>query len=157
MMTRGTASRSGQALTELLLGLVGIMVLMMALELIASVVYTDFITIYSAREEVGEWLVEESSGTSSGSSTYDWDSVEELFSDALNPSGETYEWLDSYPGDRDNQFDFLSDGESPLEDLVGTEQSSSTDITSELMQKILGRTEVTVDNAVYMPPWEDLL
>lgn len=157
MMTVGTTSKKGQALIELLLGLVGIMVLMMGIELIASIVYNDFITIYSAREEVAEWLVDASAGTSGGSSTYDWDSVEELFTDALNPSGELYDWMDTYPGDRDNQFDFVSDGESPLEDLVGSERSSSTYITSELLQKVLGRSSVSVDNAVYMPPWKDLL
>jgi hypothetical protein len=156
MMIAGR-SREGQALIEFLLGLVAIMILVLGINLIAGTVYNDFITIYSAREEVADSLVSESAGTSGGSSTYDFSTLKQEFTDALNPSGTLESKLDEYPGDRENQFDFLWEGDDPLEDLVGSQITSTTPITSPFFQKILGRNSVVIQNAIYMPPWHDLM
>ncbi|WP_372797887.1 hypothetical protein [Pontiella sp.] len=153
---RTANSRSGQALIEFMLGLVGIMVLVLGINLIAGIVDNDFTTILSAREAVADSLINQSSGSAGGSSTYDFDSLEDQFIEALNPSSELKSWLEAYPGDRENQFEFLWEGDNPLQDLVGSEISSSTPVTSPLFQKVIGRTAVTINNAAYMPPWEDL-
>lgn len=150
-------SKNGQAMVEMLLGLVAIMVLLLGIDLIANIVYYDFTTIYSAREEVADSLIAESAGTSGGSSSYDFDAVRGDFMDAVNPSGGLLSQLKLFPGDRENQFDFMWDGSNPLEDLVGAEKGSSTPVTSPLMRKIVGRSSLSINNAVYMPPWEDLM
>lgn len=143
-------------MVELLLGLVSIMVLLLGIELIARIVYYDFITIYSAREEVAADLMAQSTGTS-GTSTYDWDTVDQLFEDALNNNNTLQSKLDEYPGDRENAFDFLWDGDNPLQEMIGSERASSTPVTSPVLQDLIGRSSVNIENAIYMPPWEDLL
>jgi hypothetical protein len=101
--------------------------------------------------------VAKSAGTSGGASTYEFSSLKQDFTDALNPNGTLKSQLDAYPGGRENQLDFVWDGENPLEELVGATISSSTPVTSTMMQKIVGGSSVSINNAVYMPPWEDLL
>lgn len=150
-------SKEGQAMIEFMLGLVAIMVLLLGIDLIANVVHYDFLTIYSAREEVADDLLDKSAGTSGGSSTYDFDSLKNQFKDALNPTGDLKDQLALFPGDRENQLDFLWEGSNPLQDLVGAEKGSSTPVSSPLMRKVVGRSSISIHNAVYMPPWEDLL
>lgn len=149
--------RKGQAMIEMLLGLVGIMVLILGIDLIANIVYYDFTTIYSAREEVADNLMAYSAGTSGGSSTYNFDAVDDDFEQALNPGGDLEGELSAYPGGRENAFEFLWTGENPLSELAGSEKASSTPITSTWMQRVTGRSSVSIQNAIYMPPWEDLL
>lgn len=150
-------SRSGQAMIEFMLGLLAIMLLVLAIDLIANIVYFDFTTIYSAREEVADNLMAFSAGTSGGSSSYDFETIEELFKESMNPNGDLKNQLEAYPGDRVNQFDFLWEGNNPLQDMVGAEKGSTTPITSPLIQKVLGRSSVSINNAIYMPPWNDLM
>lgn len=154
---RKRTSSEGQAMIEFLLGLVAIMILVLGINQIATIVYYDFTTIYSAREEVADNLMDQVAGSSGGSSEYEFDSLQEQFSTALNPNDDLHSQLDYYPGERNNQFDFLWGTSNPLQDLVGAEKGSSSPVTSSLMQTILGKNSITINNAVYMPPWEDLL
>ena len=144
-------------MVEFMLGLVSVMVLILGINQIASIVYYDFITIYSAREEVADALINQSAGTATGSSVYDFSSLEEEFKTALNNNGDLQSKLDEYPTDRSNQFEFLWTGDDPLEDLTGSQKASTIPVTSSLFQKVIGRGSITIDNGVYMPPWEDLL
>lgn len=141
---------------EFLLGLVAIVILMLGINLIASIVHFDFLTIYSAREEVADKLMDQVAGSAGSSSEYDFGSLQEQFSTALN-SGEMNSQLDAYPGERNNQFSFIWENSNPLQDVIGAEKSSSSPVTSSLMQKVLGRTTININNGAYMPPWEDLL
>lgn len=156
MMKSNGASKNGQAMIEFLLGLVAIMMLLLGVNLIATIVYYDFTTIYSAREDVADRLIARSAATSGGSSAYDFGTLDEQFQVALD-SDALKGQLDEYPADRENQFDFVWGESNPLQDMVGSERGSSSPITSPLMQKVLGRSSITINNAVYMPPWEDLL
>lgn len=142
---------------EFLLGLVAIMILLLGINQIATIVYYDFTTIYSAREEVADNLMDQVAGSAGASSDYDFGSLSEQFSTALNPSDDLSSQLDAYPGERDNQFSFVWGESDPLQDMVGAEKGSSSPVTSTLMQKVLGRTAININNAVYMPPWENLL
>lgn len=142
---------------EFLLGLVAILILLLGINQIATIVYYDFTTIYSAREEVADNLMDQVAGSAGASPDYDFGSLNEQFSTALNPNDDLHSQLDAYPGDRGSQFSFLWGGSNPLQDLVGAEKGSSSPVTSTLMQRILGRSAININNAVYMPPWEDLL
>jgi len=141
---------------EFLLGLVAIVILMLGINQIAAIVHFDFTTIYSAREEVAEKLMDQVAGSAGSSSEYDFGSLQERFSTALN-SDEMNSQLNAYPGNRNNQFSFAWENSNPLQDMIGAQKGSSSPVTSSLMQDILGRNSITINNAVYMPPWEDLL
>ncbi|MDF7801610.1 hypothetical protein P4C99_19185 [Pontiellaceae bacterium B1224] len=154
---KNRTSSEGQAMIEFLLGLVAILILLLGINQIATIVYYDFTTIYSAREQVADSLMDQVAGSAGSSSDYDFSSLSTLFTTALNPSDDLHSQLDAYPGDRDNQFSFLWGDSDPLQDMVGAEKGSSSPVTSSLMQEILGRSSITINNAVYMPPWEDLL
>ena len=143
---------------EFMLGLVAIMILLMGLNQIASIVYYDFTTIVSAREEVADDLVSRSPGTEAiGSDLYNFDTVRPYFQTGLNPNNELASELSSYPSDRENQFDFLWNNDNPLQEMTSAEKSSSIPVTAPLFQRVIGRGTVQIGNAVYMPPWESYL
>jgi len=150
-------SSEGQAMIEFLIGLVAIIILMLGINQIASIVYNDFTTIYSAREEVADGLMSYAAGTSSGSDLYEFGSLGEDFSLAINPQNALSDQLDSYPAERENQFAFVWDNSNPLQDLTGSEKGSTIPVSSSFFQRMIGRSSITINNAVYMPPWEDLL
>ena len=151
-------SKNGQAMVEFLLGLVGIVILLLGLNQVAMIVYNDFNTITSAREEVADRLMNQSAGTTSvGSDVYNMSSVEEYMRPALNPDDLLVQELDRYPSERENQFNFLWENHNPLQEMTSSEKSSTIAVTSPLFQRVIGRSKVQINNAVYMPPWEDLL
>lgn len=156
MMKQCKSSKSGQAMIEFLLGLVGLTILLMGVNLIANIVYNDFTTIYAAREEVADRLIARSAATSGASGEYDFGTLDEQFEVALD-SAALEGQLELFPSERDNQFDFLWGERNPMQDMVGSEKGSVSPVTSPFLQKILGRTSVSINNSVYMPPWEDLL
>ncbi|QBG48018.1 hypothetical protein EGM51_11645 [Verrucomicrobia bacterium S94] len=116
---RKLKSRKGQAMIEMLLGLVGIMVLILGIDLIANIVYYDFITIYSAREEVADRLMAYSAGTSGGASTYNFDAVDDDFEQALNPGGDLEGELAAYPGGGKMRLNFYGPGKTRSVNLWG--------------------------------------
>ena len=134
-------------MVEFLLGLVSIIILLLGINQIASIVYYDFITIYSAREEVADKLINGSAGTSGGSSVYDFGSLDEEFNQAINPDGQLEDQLALYPGNRENQFDFLWQNNNPLQDLTGSEKGSTIPVTSRLFQRMIGRSSVSINCA----------
>ena len=143
---------------EFMLGLVAIMILLMGLNQVASIVFNDFETIISAREQVADDLMDGAAGTDSvGSDIYDIDAIEGELQESMNPDGDLEDELENYPSGRENQFSFLWEGDNPLQEMTSSEKSSSIDVTAPLLRKILGRSTVQINNAVYMPPWEDLL
>ncbi|MCF7849211.1 MAG: hypothetical protein K9M45_10190 [Kiritimatiellales bacterium] len=152
-------SRDGQAMIEFMIGLIGIMILLLALNQVASIVYNDFKTIYSAREEVADKLVDMQPGSASYDESQSYDpspSIDEL---AINISGEgSYEnFLGSYPSDRPDGFGFLWSGEDPLRNMTGSQKSSAIAVTAPLFKKLLGRDSIKINNAAWMPPWDDLM
>ena len=158
MMKRST-SRSGQAMVEFLLGLTGIMVILMALNLAASIVYNDFITIYSAREEVADNLVAGvvSSSAYGTSQSYDATTTVDALRQAIVDDSGYENFIEDYSTGTRDGFAFLSDGADPLATMTGSQKSSSIDVTAPLFQRILGRSHVNINNAVWMPPWDDLM
>lgn len=155
-MKAGISSKCGQAMVEFLIGLVGVMLLLLGLNQIAAIVYQDFITIYSAREEVADHLMTLNPGNGQDS-VYDMASLEEEFETAINPGSALSSQLGLYPSDRSNQFDFLWEERNPLQELSSSEKGSSIAISAPILQRITGRGALQINNAVYMPPWEDLM
>lgn len=152
-------SRSGQAMVEFLLGLTGIIVILMALNLAASIVYNDFNTIYSAREEVADNLVAGvvSSSAYNENQSYDPSTSIEALREAIIEDSEYDTFIEDYSTGTPDGFAFLSEGSDPLSNMTGVQKSSSIDVTAPLFQRILGRASVNINNAVWMPPWEDLM
>lgn len=142
---------------EFMLGLVAVMLLLMGLNQVASIVFYDFTTIISAREEVADHLMDKNPGSSSvGSDIYNITAIKDELQAAINRDDELVSWTEAHPSDRENQFDFLWESYNPLQEMTSSEKSSSIAVTAPLFQRLLGRNTVQINNAVYMPPWEDL-
>ena len=157
MQERNT-SKNGQALLEFMIGLFAVMILVMGINQIASIVFYDFTTIVSAREEVADFLINESAGTEApGSDVFDFESVRSYLEASMNPDDLLSSELSSYPSDRENQFSFLWEGNNPLQEMSSSDKSSTIPVTSPLFQQVIGRSTIQINNSVYMPPWEDYL
>lgn len=149
--------KNGQAMLEFLIGLVGIMVLILALNQVAALVSHDFESILNARMDVAEDLL--SSSYSPPPGAYDpRASYAELNQNInVNSDGNYVRFLSEYPqGAREDGFGYLHSGTDPLDKMVGAEQESSVQVESSLMQKVFGRGSINLMHEVWMPPWDDL-
>lgn len=145
-------------MVELLVGLVGILVLVLGLNQIATIVSYDFENIFGARENAADKLL--ASSSSSAPSPYD-PSVSYLELDPninKNGGGRTYEWFqENYPRSiRTDRFEYLRSGSDPLGIMMGAQGGHSVEIESRLMRKVLGRSAILLSHEVWMPPWDDL-
>ncbi len=145
-------------MVELLVGLVGILVLVLGLNQIATLVSADFENIFGARENVADDML--ASSTTSAPAPYD-PSASYLELDPNineNGGGRTYEWFqENYPRNtRADQFEYLRNGGDPLNVMMGAQGGHSVEIESRLMRKVFGRSAILLSHEVWMPPWDDL-
>jgi hypothetical protein len=153
-------SKSGQAMVEFLLGLVGILVIVLSLELMSSIVVEDFDAMYDARTEVARSLVNGSSGSADSSASQSYGAsalfynmlLEDIQYDRIKDTQSTYP--PRY--EEVNGFDVLAVGD-PLSDMVGVVVPASVPVQSQFLRNALGRSRVRKSNAVWMPPWDDLM
>jgi hypothetical protein len=149
--------KSGQAMIEFLVGLVGVVILLLGLELIANIVYQDVDTIFQARIDVAEDMVAGSTQNTGASSAYDPSASYDELDININSSGEYEMYQSDYPQtERGDGFQFLRENGDPLETMVGAEKGDSIGIPSQLMRQILGRSDVQIENSVWMPQWDGL-
>ncbi|NLX24661.1 MAG: hypothetical protein GXY61_01695 [Lentisphaerae bacterium] len=159
-MTRADSKKlkSGQAMVEFLLGLIGILVIVLSLELIASFVVEDFDVMQDVRAEVARSLVD--GVDSSGDVPLLYRSETFFYSGLLNDIkyDRTKELQDTYPPRYEdvNGFDIVAMG-NPISDLVGIVASASVPVQTEFLRKALGRDRIRKVNAVWVPPWDDLM
>jgi len=150
-------SKSGQAMVEFMIGLVGILVLVLGLNQIATIVSNDFESILNARMDVAEDLLASSYSTPDGS--YDPEASYTELNQNINvgADGAYATFQENYPQqDRNDGFEYLRGGQDPLDTMVGSEKGHSVEIESRLMQKVLGRSAISLSHEVWMPPWDDL-
>lgn len=151
-------SKNGQAMVELLAGLIGILVLILGLSQISTIVSNDFDSMFGAREDVAQDLL--ASSTSHAAGSYDPSASYTVLEQNIiqNASGRTYAWfLENYSqSERADGFGFLRGGGDPLSTMAGAERGSSIEIESRLMRDVLGRSAILLNHEVWMPPWDDL-
>ena len=150
--------RSGQAMIEFLLGLVGIIFLMLGLHQMALIVHEDFDSLIGSRQEVAE-IVARSGG---GSASFPDSGV-------YRPAGQFYgtllgnilyqegyiQTLEAFQrSDRNDGFEPVT--ADPLSRMIGVRGGSNIEVESSLMRKLIGDS-IRIDNQVWMPPWDDLL
>lgn len=153
----GRRAKNGQAMIELLVGLVGILVLVLALSHVATLVNDDFESILNARMDVAEDML--ASSYSRPEQSYDpRASYAELNRNInINSSGDYEGFQSSYPQSaRDDGFEYLRSGQDPLNVMSGSKKSSSVQVESALMQEVFGRSSIRLEHEVWMPPWDDL-
>lgn len=154
--------KSGQAMVEFLLGLIGILVIVLSLELIASFVVEDFDVMQDVRAEVARSLVggvDNSEEVPSGGSQ-SYTSAMIFYSTLLEDirHDRTKEIQSTYPPryEEVNGFDIVAMGD-PVSDLVGIVHSASVPVQTEFLRNALGRNRIRKVNAVWVPPWDDLM
>jgi hypothetical protein len=150
-------SKNGQAMIEFMVGLVGILVLVLALSHVATLVNDDFESILNARMDVAEDLL--ASSYSTPEQSYDpRGSYDELNRNVnINSSGDYERFQADYPQRvRDDGFEYLRNGQDPLSVMSGSSKSSSVQIDSALMQDVFGRSSLRLSHEAWMPPWDDL-
>ncbi len=144
-------------MVEFMIGLVGILVLVLGLNQIATIVSHDFESILNARMDVAEDLLASSYSTPDGS--YDPESSYAELNQNINENadGAYARFQENYPQkDRSDGFEYLRSGEEPLTIMMGSEKGHSVEIESRLMQKVLGRSVISLRHEIWMPPWDDL-
>lgn len=145
-------------MVEFLLGLIGILVIVLSLELISSFVVEDFDVMQNVRTQVARSLVD--GLDSSGDVPPLYRSEAFFYSGLLNDIkyDRTKELQSSYPSryEEVNGFDIVAMGD-PLSDLVGMVVPASVPVQTEFLRKALGRNNIRKVNAVWVPPWDDLM
>ena len=142
---------------EFLVGLVGILVLILALNQIAIIVDSDMTNILNARMDVAEDLI--NSSISRPNPTYDPAlSYTELDRNINVNSDGRYAGIQSdyAQSARDDGFQYLRNGTDPLDQMMGSEKGHSVQVQSRLLQDTFGRSSISLRHAVWMPPWDDL-
>jgi len=153
---RAKKQKEGQAMVEFMVGLIGILVLILALSYIGRFVAIDCKNFLEVRSTVAENML--NSRSSSARSSYDPAGSYLYLSQSINKEN-GYSGLRSlYPQQvRTDRFRFLSDGDDPLHVMIGSGKGKKVPITSPLMQKVLGRSEIFPYQEFWMPMWDDLL
>lgn len=144
-------------MVEFLVGLLGILVLVLALSQIATIVNHDMDSILNARMDVAEDLLNSSS--SRPNPTYDpAASYAELNQNInVNADGAYAGFRADYPQTaRDDGFQYLRSGTDPLDTMMGSQKGHSVQVESKLMQDVFGRSSISLRHEVWMPPWDDL-
>lgn len=151
------ASKNGQAMVELLVGLVGILVLILGLSQISTLVANDFDSMFGAREDAAEKLLASSTSHAAGSYNPSASYLELDMNVNVTAGGAYARFIEAYPqGDRIDGFEFLRSGSDPLSSMSGAKGGHSVEIESQLMREVLGRSAILMNHEVWMPPWDEL-
>jgi hypothetical protein len=159
-MSMDRDSKSGQAIIEFMIGLVGIMILVLGLSQIAQIVNEDIENMFAARESVAEDLLNRNQGNYNGDLPVDTANIYNAMQTSIDPDGTYSGFRSLYPADaeREDRMAEIWNGGDPLKDMVGSEPTPRTiPISSPFFQKAMGRSSIQVNNVVYMPPWDDLM
>jgi hypothetical protein len=154
--------RSGQAMVEFLLGLVGVMVLILGFNLIARVVNADFDVVIATRADVAQSIYDNaSSGSLPGSSFSGGSFFSTLAGNiAYEGGGGSYsDYLESYdPSDRPDGYSFLATGEDPIDqNVAGSIGIATVSNIPDFLRKLLGKSSISFESSVAMPYWDDLM
>ena len=148
-------SKSGQAMIEFMVGLIGIIVLVLGLSYIGRFVAIDCKNFLEVRSTVAENML--TSRGSSPNGSYNPDGSYLYLSQNINPNNRYSSLRSRYPQQtRMDRFDFLSGGNDPLRMMIGSGKGEEVPITSPLMQRMLGRTKILPYQEFWMPMWDDL-
>ncbi len=151
-------SKSGQAMVEFLVGLVGVLLLVVGMYQIVVIVDRDFDSLIGSREEVAEQLT--GTGGSSGGASYGDASSYEVPGDFYGEFLGTIQYHDEYQDLLDLQADPIDGYEpvasDPMRDMIGSEGGSSIPVESGMLRRFLG-SEIVIRNEVWMPSWDDLM
>ncbi|MBN2703463.1 MAG: hypothetical protein JXR23_04555 [Pontiellaceae bacterium] len=149
-------------MVEFLLGLIGILVIVLSLELMSSFVVEDFDSMYDVRTEAARSLVYNSGGTVDGSTANSQSYASSVLFYHTLLDDIQYDRMKSlqstYPPRHEevNGFDIVAVGD-PLSDLVGVASPASVPVQTSFMRKALGRDRIRKVNSVWVPPWDDLM
>lgn len=157
---KSNRNKSGQSMVELLLGLIGIAVILLSLDLVAHVVVDDHDSMLDVRSEVARSLV--GGGTENGapaqSQSYAASVV--FYSMLLDDIryDETKELQEQYPPRSEdvNGFEIVAVGD-PLSEMVGLVSPVTIPVENEFLRRALGRDQIRKVNAVWVPSWSDLM
>ena len=150
--------KSGQAMVEFLLGLVGIMFIVLALELIGSFVVEDFEAMSDARTEAAQAVVNGSTSSTGASRSSFYDDL--LY--GVVGSGIKYTsvagLMEAYPSRYTdaNGYEEVAEG-NPISDLCGGMETIAVPVEAAAYQKVLGKAFVCKTNVMWIPPRVDLL
>ena len=152
------SSKSGQAMAEFLVGLVGIVILVLGLNLVMQIVLADFDSLIGSRDEVAESLTLGTSGMAyDGAGAYQ---PQGRFFDRLQENiryGVEYtDYLEGYKQTPSADGFAPVASSDPLADVVGARGATTIPIESDIMQNMIG-TRIQINNAVWMPTWDDLM
>ena len=152
------AEKNGQAMIEFLVGLVGILVLVLALSQITTIVDSDMTSMLNARMDVAEDLI--NSSISRPPPVYDpaasYDVLDQNIN--VNANGAYAEFQQNYSQSaRADGFEYLRNGTDPLDAMMGSQKGHTVEVESELMRSVFGRSSISLRHEVWMPPWDDLL
>lgn len=151
------SSKDGQAMIELSVGMVVILILMLGMSQIAEIVSYDFESILNARMDVAEDLI--NSTTQEALSLYNPTlNFMELNNNINLNAQKTYaDYESEFPQqERQNQFEYLSNGENPLTSMAGASKGTSIEIESTIMQDALERSSIQLNHESWLPAWDGL-
>ncbi len=148
-------------MVEFLLGLVGILLIILALDLVARIVYADLDSMLDARSDVATDLVSGLAGTAVYADDQSYSPGTAFSADLLAALRyqELERTLEDYPPapGHANGFDVVAAGD-PLSQIIGEHPpAQNLPVGSTLFSRILGKDHVQIDNAVWMPPMDDLM
>lgn len=136
-------------MVEFTVALLGFLVLLMMIVWVAGLVREDFEkNIYYSREQVANQLA----SSQGGNATYSLDEDTVLAMEEVLNSGNYSARNMGYTTSRADGFqDFKT------QEMASEASSVRVDVEFDLLQRILGRGYVKMENQVYMPPWDNLL
>ena len=148
-------NKSGQALIEFMVGLIGIIVLVLGLSYIGRFVAIDCKNFLEVRTDVADDML--ASRGSAPNGMYDPAGSYLYLSQNINQNNNYSSLRSRYPQQtRADRFGFLSGGNDPLRVMIGSGKGEEVPITSPLMQRMLGRTKISPYQEFWMPMWDDL-
>ena len=148
-------NKSGQALIEFMVGLIGIIVLVLGLSYIGRFVAIDCKNFLEVRMDVADDMLASRGSTPNG--VYNPAGSYFYLSHNINKNNRYSSLRSWYPQQaRRDRFEFLSDGGDPLRIMIGSGKGEEVPITSPFMQRMLGRTKISPYQEFWMPMWDDL-
>lgn len=147
-------------MVEFLLGLIGILILILSLDLIARFVREDFDAMIGARTELANNLVGGSRGNTAYGTSQSYGSSSLFYNQLVNNiefpeiDAAQQEFPPRYTDV--NGFEVVAEGD-PMSEIVGVVVPASVSVESSMFSQALGRDRVRKVNAVWMPPWDDLM
>ena len=149
--------KSGQAMVEFLIGLVGLLFIMLGLFQMVIVVDEDFDSLIGAREQVARQLT----GTGGASADYSTATQYEAQGGFYNQFLDNIQYTDAYTralalqDDPRDGFEVAAEGDI-MSTMVGFEDGQAIDVESAMLGRVIGD-RIRTRNMVWMPPWDDLM